>query len=157
MAICDVCSHEYLDSYEECPFCARRAASRERILSERAPVRKRRVSPVLVGVVTAVGSLSAVLVYVGVQFALGAATIPGASDAVERQVCFDNERTVERLSEAYTAQFGMRTLEDPALLVGTYLERPASCPSHGRYLWDAEKAVLTCTVHGHPGEQAETP
>lgn len=151
MAVCEHCGHEYLDSYEECPFCARRKAEIEEILSTPAPIKRFHVSPRVIGVASAIGTMTAVIVYFGLALILGTTTLPGTRAAVQQQACFATQQQVERQAALYESENGVARLSNVRLLVGDYLESMPVCPAKGRYIWNADKGWLVCTVHGWHG------
>lgn len=149
MAVCDNCRHEYLDSFDECPFCARRnddLAAEEYI--DRA--RTLRISPVVIALLAGVAGAMAILVYLVVVGVISVGSTPKVTAFANRQACYMTEENTEQAARVYAAQIGA-PVTDVSVLVGNYLSKTPACPSGGRYTWDASQEHLVCSTHGWHG------
>jgi hypothetical protein len=150
MPYCELCQHEYLDSYESCPFCAR--AAEERTASEVKPDLEEgaeRTSPVLKASLGVVGlSLVGCVVYQLVTMLVVGPNVQWMTGQADAAACFIEQVDTEQAAAFYTAETDLLvgSVED---LVPSYMEEAPACPSDGTYAWDGSQGRLTCGTHGH--------
>jgi len=151
MKTCSECGREFLDSYEDCPFCERAneedavSSSHEGDASSRPAKR-----PLML---IAVAGLLAVVGVAAIAFAVtrGTASAPPA-DAAPQAVCFVNQSTIEQRAALMQAEQGVEAdLIDE--LLPSYLKAIPECPEGGSYSidWTASLPRVTCSVHGWHG------
>lgn len=105
----------------------------------------------LVGVLTAGGAGCAKRTPESTSDSAGLVAPTDAVDPAKQEGCFANERAVESQVAAYQAQNpGTVVPASVADMVAQGMLRAIpTCPAGGSYSYDAARAVLTCSVHGH--------
>lgn len=151
MAVCETCEHEYLDSYEECPFCARRDADRARLDEYVYRVHTRHIPPLLVALLTMLAGAMGVIVYLAAMSVLGANVAPKATLFAQRQACYLTQENAEGAGRVFAASSGS-VAANIAELSDFGLSKPPSCPAGGTYTWDIAGGRLVCSVHGWHGD-----
>lgn len=153
MAICETCEREYLDSYQDCPFCAREAARRAAeadAASRPQPVDEavaRRGSWALpTALIAGLASAAGIVVYIAIQAVFVGQAVE-MTDVADRKVCFASQANVERMGMVYREENGEQAPDLDALLDG-YVQAPLTCPSGGSYAWDPDTGRLSCSIHG---------
>ena len=150
MAVCSECKREYLDSYEVCPFCAKRWQEEEaaRTPPIRPERRSRRVNPAVAATIAAIASMSGIIVYVIVQFVFGSMVVQTDSSPAGRQACFMNQTLVERAVMVRYAET-QESVTDIDVLFPDYVASYPVCPDGVyTYTWNPQIPRFECSVHG---------
>lgn len=150
MATCETCGHEYLDSYQRCPFCARSddASEPEAVPTKPAP---RRGSPVLgIGGVT----LAAILLGGGLWLLNARHAVDTGVEAGNAARCWSDQIEVERAALVWSIENEDEPVTDLTALVPRYLPELPECDSGGTYTfaWDPQLPRMTCSEHGWHGD-----
>jgi len=145
MKTCRVCGREYLDSYDECPFCAREPETDSAPGTDAPASGRRRL--------VAVAALVAIVVLAGVVLiAVVASRVPAEesrSGLSPEHACFSNQATLEQRAALMQAETGAE-IENLTELEPDYLRTVPGCPDGGEYTitWTAQLPRVTCSVHG---------
>ena len=150
MGTCRDCGHEYLDSYEQCPFCAQ---ANQGVDTGRRPDHddaglKRIWRTVAYG--SGLIVISALALFLALTVFSGSDPETGLSDA---ETCFGNQERVEKAAANKEAQTGDQTV-DIGTLLPAYLDRDPVCPGGGEYsiAWTAYLPRCTCSIHPWHGD-----
>jgi|GEM_PF-2494080 len=153
MKTCNVCDHEYLDTYESCPFCARNIAEDRGAdvpdIDFRYEKHHRELNYKLIAGV--LGSpLLLIILYLLFQMFFVTTTAEPATDTAVREACFYTEDLIENAAAVQFATNGA-AVTDLASLVPSSFEALPTCPSGGVYSLDSsdpEFPTVTCSIHG---------
>jgi len=145
MKTCPECGREYLDSYDECPFCAREPETGSAPGADVAAYGRRRL--------VAVTALVAIVVLAGVVLISAVASRVPAEESRSglspEQACFSNQARLEQRAALMQAETGTE-IGDVAELQPDYVRVLPDCPDGGEYSisWTAQLPRVTCSVHG---------
>lgn len=147
MAQCDTCGREYLDSYPECPFCARQEAALQAFETSRESKRPPRVGFWL-GIATGLAVLAAGLFWV--SYGVGAVKVN--SDYAFKVKCYSQQVQLERSALIYREQHDGQPPATLADLVPGTIPYALTCPNGGSYTlsWDSrtDTPKVVCSKHG---------
>ena len=159
MKTCEKCGHEYIDAYEECPFCKRIEASEIPQAPEAKHVERSGISVfvwliVAILVIVACAAASTMFASSSSSTVSDPRVIELAPEATAQEQCFAIQQSIEQAAVVREARFGEIT-EYPQELAPKYLASIPACPEQGEYtlIWEARLPRCECSVHGWHGDQ----
>lgn len=158
MKTCEKCGREYLDTYEECPFCERTTEAGIPQVPEADQAGRSWISlfmwmAVAVLVILACTAGSALFASSSSSTTSDPRIIDLPPEAPTQEQCFIIQQAVEQSAVVHEARYGDIT-EKPEELVPEYLASIPPCPEQGEYtlIWSVRLPRYECSIHGWHGD-----